>query len=149
ETFFESFHAKLPLATRMLLAVANFTGTWGWLIFVVLATVIIGSTLYFRTIKGRGTRDRILLGMPVVGDLLRHAIVERFCRIFGSMLVAGVSVPEALAVTGDATNNTVYQEKLATAREAMLRGEGLAGPLSASELFPTSVNQMFRVGEDT
>ena len=76
-------------------------------------------------------------------------IVERFCRILASMMNAGVPVPEALAVTGDATNNAVFRERIARAREAMLRGEGLATPLNSTDLFPSSIRQMFRVGEDT
>ena len=65
------------------------------------------------------------------------------------MMNAGVPVPEALAVTGDATNNAVFRERIAQAREAMLRGEGLATPLNSTDLFPSSIRQMFRVGEDT
>lgn len=149
ETFFNNFHAKLPLATRMLLAVAHFAGHWGWLVLTVIVIVVGGIGLYFRTERGRASRDRLVLQLPVAGDLVRHSIVERFCRILASMLNAGVPVPEALAVTGDATNNVIFREGIAEAREAMIRGEGLARPLNNTELFPSSIRQMFRVGEDT
>jgi type IV pilus assembly protein PilC len=65
------------------------------------------------------------------------------------MTVAGVALPEALAVTTGATNNMVFRNGLSMARAAMMRGEGLAGPLSATGLFPGAARQMFRVGEDT
>jgi type IV pilus assembly protein PilC len=65
------------------------------------------------------------------------------------MVSAGVPLPDALVVTSDATNNRVYRRGLAGAREAMVRGEGLAGPLAATGLFPPAARQMFRVGEDT
>jgi type IV pilus assembly protein PilC len=81
--------------------------------------------------------------------VLRHAILERFCRILASMLNAGVPLPDALAVTGDITNNAVYRKGVFEARAAMLRGEGLAAPLGATHLFPGAARQMFRVGEDT
>ncbi|HEY2812912.1 MAG TPA: type II secretion system F family protein [Acidimicrobiales bacterium] len=149
ETFFESFHATLPLPTRMLLSVAHFIGEWGWLIALTIAVVVVGSILYARTERGRAAKDAMLLRLPVAGDLIRHAIVERFCRILASMLNAGVPVPEALAVTGDATNNTVFRDGIADAREAMMRGEGLARPLNSTDLFPSSIKQMLRVGEDT
>ncbi len=149
ETFFESFHAKLPLPTRMLLSVSHFLGHWGWLIALILVATVVLFVAYFRTPMGRAKKDEVLLRLPVAGDLLRHAIVERFCRILASMMNAGVPVPEALAVTGDATNNTVFRERIAHAREAMLRGEGLAAPLNRTDLFPSSIRQMFRVGEDT
>jgi type IV pilus assembly protein PilC len=149
EDFFEGFNAKLPLATRMLLSVTRFLSSWGLLLVGGFAVVGIASFVYLQSTNGRPKRDSLVLKIPVLGELLRLSIVERFCRIFSSMLSAGVSVPEALAVTGDATNNAVYQTGIANAREAMMRGEGLAGPLSATDLFPTSARQMFRVGEDT
>jgi type IV pilus assembly protein PilC len=65
------------------------------------------------------------------------------------MARAGVPLPDAMQVTADATNNIVYQEALATAREAMLRGEGLAAPIAATGLFPAAARQMLRAGEDT
>src|SRR5436190_6632590 len=149
EDFFKGFNAKLPLATRMLLSFTRFMTSWGLLIVLGVGVFLVGAGMYFRSSGGKPKRDALLLKIPVLGDLISLAIVERFCRILSSMLTAGVPVPEALAVTGDATNNAVFQEKLTIAREAMIRGEGLAAPLNATELFPTSARQMFRVGEDT
>ena len=65
------------------------------------------------------------------------------------MTVAGVALPEAIAVVTAATNNTVFRKALTGARGAMMRGEGLAGPLSATGLFPGAARQMFAVGEST
>jgi type IV pilus assembly protein PilC len=149
ETFFKDFNAKLPLATRMLLSISRFAGRWGWLVGIVIAAVTFGTTVYFRSTKGRAKRDALILRLPAAGDLLRHAIVERFCRIFSSMLTAGVAVPEALAITADATNNAVFRDGIMQAREEMMRGGGLAQPLAASGLFPSAARQMFRVGEET
>jgi len=78
-----------------------------------------------------------------------HSILERFCRILSSMVTAGVPLPDALAVTTNATNNAVFRTRLGHASEAMMRGEGLAGPLSQTQLFPVAARQMFRVGEST
>jgi type IV pilus assembly protein PilC len=65
------------------------------------------------------------------------------------MVDAGVPIPDALQVTGDATANSVFRRGLFNAREAMLRGEGLAAPLAATQLFPTAARHMFVVGEST
>jgi type IV pilus assembly protein PilC len=65
------------------------------------------------------------------------------------MTVAGVALPEAIAVTTAATNNAVFRKGLTRARAAMLRGEGLAGPLADTGLFPGAAKQMFAVGEST
>jgi type IV pilus assembly protein PilC len=149
ESFFKSFDAKLPLATRILLSVANFFTDWGLLVVggvAVLALVAYGAS---RTTGGKALRDTVLLKVPVLGDLVQHAILERFCRILSAMVMSGVPLPDALVVTTASTNNAVFRKGLATAREGMLRGEGLAGPMSASGLFPAAARQMFRVGEAT
>ena len=72
----------------------------------------------------------------MLGDTLRYAIVERFCRIFASMVSAGVPLPEAMRVAAGSLNNRVYQDALAQAREAMLEGQGLSGPVGRTALFP-------------
>jgi type IV pilus assembly protein PilC len=149
QTFFKGLGAKLPLPTRILLSFSNFlTDHWFVIIAALLATIL-AVVVTLRSDPGKAARDRVILRLPIVGDLMQHVILERFCRILSSMLTAGVQLPEAMRVTSVATNNRVYQAGLSQAREAMLRGEGLARPLSESGLFPPSAKQMFRVGEAT
>jgi type IV pilus assembly protein PilC len=149
QTFFASLGAKLPLPTRILLGTADFVANAA--VFLALGALAIAALviLMLRTERGMMLRDRALLRVPVIGDLIQHAVLERFCRILSTMMAAGVPLPDALAVTTGATNNRVYRAGLVTAREAMIRGEGLAGPLVATGLFPPSAKQMFRVGEST
>ena len=149
KTFFSDLNAKLPLPTRILLAVSDFLTANGLFILVGVVVAGLAFALSLKTDRGKAVKDSLLLRSPVFGDLLQHVILERFCRIMSSMLTAGVQLPEAMRVTSDATNNFVYQRGLAQARDAMLRGEGLAGPLSETGLFPPSARQMFRVGENT
>ncbi len=149
QTFFASLNAKLPLPTRMLLAISHFVSAWGVVIGIVATVLIVGAGISLRTGRGRDLIDTLILKLPVLGDLVTHSILERFCRILSSMVRAGVPLPEALTVTSDGTNNAVYKKGLKTALEAMLRGEGLARPLADTGLFPAAARQMFRVGEDT
>lgn len=149
KTFFSSLHAKLPLPTRILLAFANWIGDWGVYAGAGLAVLGVVMLAWLRTPRGKTVRDRIILRLPMVGQLVHTAILERFCRLLASMTVAGVSLPEAIAVTTGATNNAVFRAGLTKARAAMMRGEGLAGPLSATGLFPGAARQMFAVGETT
>jgi len=149
KTFFASLNAKLPLPTRMLLSIANFF-TNDWYAVVGVIAILIGAALLVNvTNRGREIRDTALLRVPVVGDLVTTAILERFCRILCTMVDAGVPIPDALQVTGDATGNRVFRRGLFTAREAMLRGEGLAAPLASTNLFPAAAKHMFVVGEST
>lgn len=149
KNFFKSLHAKLPLPTRMLLSIANWIGNWGLIAGGLVVGLVIGALLLSRTPRGKEVRDEFILKIPVIGSLIHTAIVERFCRLLASMTVAGVALPEAIAVTTAATNNVVFRKGLTEARAAMMRGEGLAGPLAETNLFPGAARQMFAVGEST
>jgi type IV pilus assembly protein PilC len=149
QVFFKSLNAKLPLPTRMLLSVANiFVNEW-YVFALLLAALVTAIVLSMTTSRGRAIRDDIVLRLPILGDLVRTAILERFCRILCSMVGAGVPLPEALQVTSAATNNSVFRQGLTTARDSMMRGEGLAAPLASSGLFPSAARHMFSVGERT
>jgi type IV pilus assembly protein PilC len=147
--FFRSINAKLPFATRVLLGLGHFFTSWWFVFFGGVIALVVSGLILLRTSWGRAKVDALLLRLPLTGDLLRHAILERICRILGSMVQAGVPLPEAMVVTADATNNDVYRRGLLSVRTEMLKGQGLAGPVSRSGLFPGAARQMFRVGEDT
>lgn len=147
--FFTELNATLPLPTRILLSATDvITNFWP---VIVLGILAVGLTIGFgpRTARGRQIRDRLVLKLPVIGDLIQTAIVERFCRTLSSLVRAGVPLPQALAVTSDGTHNVVYQEKLSQVRTAMLQGEGLAGPIAQADFLPGAARQMIRVGEET
>ena len=76
-------------------------------------------------------------------------MLERVCRILSSLIRAGVPLPEAMAVTADSANNAVYRKGVLAIFEDMMEGQGLAGPLARTGLFPGAARQMFRVGEET
>lgn len=148
-TLFESLDAELPLSTRSLLAISGFVTGQALVLLGVIGALLLAGVAVLRTDRGRAWRDAALLRAPIVGEMVRHAVLERFCRILASMMRAGVPLPEAMSVTSEATANRVYKRGLAHAREAMLEGQGLAGPLAATGLFPSSAMQMIRVGETT
>ena len=149
KTFFSSLNAKLPLPTRMLLAISNFISHWWWAIFVVILAIVIGVVAMRRSDWGREKLDRLFLKLPVVGPLVQTAIVERVCRVLASLVTAGVDLPRAMAVTADSSSNVVYREGLNEIREQMMEGNGLSEPLMKTGLFPSAARQMFRVGEET
>ena len=147
--FFAGLHAKLPLPTRMLLSVTGFITNYWWAILTVILTTILTIVLVLRFEAGRFLRDRILLAVPVLGDTVQYALVERFSRILSSMVTAGVNLPEALRVATASLRNLVYTRGLTSVAAQLLEGEGLAKPLADSRLFPSTASQMIRVGEQT
>lgn len=149
QVFFASLHAKLPAPTRALLAISGFLTDYWYLFAGMLVFLVVVAIAVIRSPRGKLLRDRLFLRTPVLGELVRYATLERFCRILSSMTTAGVPLPEALKVTSDATSNEVFRQGLMAARERMMRGEGLAQPLAETGLFPAAARQMMRVGEST
>ena len=147
--FFNSLHAKLPLVTRMLLGSSSFVSRW-WYVEITAVVILVGGFIAMRRSDGgRAQLDKLVLKLPVVGDLTQVAILERTCRVLSSMLRAGVDLPRSMAVTAEAANNAVYRRALEKIREMMMEGQGLAEPIAESGLFPAAARQMFRVGEET
>jgi type IV pilus assembly protein PilC len=146
---FEELGADLPLPTRMMLFVSRFF-TDLWFVTVAFFVLQIAVLLFFvKTEKGKLLRDRLVLKVPIISGIVDYAILERFCRILGAMVRAGVPLPEGLKTTTDATSNSVYKERLEVARAHMLEGKGFSQPLIDTELFPGAAKQMFKVGEET
>jgi type IV pilus assembly protein PilC len=147
--FFKSLNAKLPLITIMMMDASAFILHWWYAEAGLAIILVVGFIVMRRDPRGRAKMDAIMLKLPVVGDLTQTAILERTCRILASMLKAGVDLPRSVAVTADSANNAVYHKALEEVREAMMEGQGLAGPIARTGLFPGAARQMFRVGEET
>ena len=149
EPLFTELNADLPLPTRMLLGVASLFSTYVYIPGLVIMTVIGAVIWMMKSTKGRAVKDRLVLRIPVIKGIVEFAILERFCRILGAMVRAGVPLPDGMQTTTEATSNAVYRERLTTAREEMMKGAGFSAPLAATELFPGAAKQMFKVGEET
>lgn len=147
--FFKEFNAKLPLPTQLLLNFSDFTQQWWFAIIGGGGALIFGTILFLKTDRGKRTKDRFFLRMPLIGDVVRYAVIERFCRIISAMMKAGVPLPEAMQAAIEGANNKVYEDGLIKVREQMLEGEGISGPIIQSQLFPPAATQMLKVGEET
>ena len=147
--FFDSLDSTLPLPTRMLLAVSDFMKNFWYTVPIAGVLLVILIYLLRKTETGRGIRDRVLLRTPLIKDVVLYAVVERFGRIVGAMVRAGVPVTDAMAAAIQCVHNKVFEKGLQTAQERMMEGEGIAGPLRDIGLFPRAAMQMVRVGEDT
>ena len=146
---FEELHADLPLPTRMLLFVADLF-TVLWYIPASFVALNVAAIMWLtKTPKGRILRDKLVLKIPVIRGIIEYSILERFCRILGAMIRAGVPLPEGLRTTTESTSNTVYKTKLEEAQAVMLEGGGFYQPLADTGLFPGAARQMFKVGEET
>ena len=149
EVFFSGLDAKLPIPTRLLLWITRFMTSWWWVIALLLLSAVAIIFFTYRSARGRLLIHRLLLRVPVIGEVIRYSAIERFTRLMASMVSAGVSLPEAMRVSTESLTNRVFQVELVKARTSMIEGGGLATPMLDTGLFPGVAAQMIRVGEDT
>lgn len=141
---------QLPLPTRIVVGISDFLAGWGGL--VILATVIgivVAIKFYRKTPGGRKTIDRIMLKVPIIGDILRKVAVARFSRTLSTLLSSGVPILQSLEITAKTSGNMVIEEAILKVRAGVERGESFVEPLKATAVFPHMVAQMIGIGEQT
>jgi type IV pilus assembly protein PilC len=113
--------------------------------------LVVSAGIFFglRTERGRNFKDRASLRAPVFGPIVLATILNRFSRTLAMVLKAGVPLGQTFDAVIAGTGNSVFRRGLATVKEQMTGGEGFAGPLSRTGLFPPMLTQMVRVGEET
>ncbi len=146
---FAGLGADLPLPTRIVISLSNGLVRYMPFIVVGMVALVFGFRAYYRTTGGRMVIDRVVLKLPVLGNLMRKIAVARFCRTLSTLLASGVSILEALDITARTAGNAVVEEGILTTRKSIERGETIAGPLKQTEVFPPMVVQMIGVGEAT
>jgi type IV pilus assembly protein PilC len=146
---FASLDAGLPLPTRIVIAASNFVGRY--IIFMVPAFVALGYAFrrYYQTPAGRMMVDRLMLKVPVLGDVLRKIAVARFSRTLSTLITSGVPILEGLAITARTAGNAVIEKAIMETRTSVEQGKTIVEPLRESGVFPTMVTQMVAVGEQT
>lgn len=148
--FFDSFDAELPLPTRMLMAIADFVqSTAGLVTGISIVVIAVGLTIFVRTTKGRRVFHAFLLKVPVLNTVIVYSSTERFARVLSVLLESGVSLADALPSAADCSNNVIFKEKLDAAGELVMQGGGFAEPMAQADIFPRTMVQMIRVGEQT
>jgi type IV pilus assembly protein PilC len=142
-------NAKLPVYTQVLLDMSKFMTSNIIPIAIALGALVFGVRHYIRTPKGKYNFHLLLLHIPVMKNIVMKMAVARFARTFASLMSAGVSVLDALEVTGGAIGNKVFEKELAEAAIQVRNGKQLSDPISKSHYWPPIVSQMLAVGEET
>jgi type IV pilus assembly protein PilC len=147
---FESFGAKLPPPTQLLVDISDFMASWRAL--VLLGVVVLIFTIlqiYRRTKAGAYQFDALMMKLPVFGHLVRISSVAKFARTLGTLIKSGVPIMEAMETVGKTSGNLVVERAIMQARESLKEGKTLTEPLKKSGVFPPMVIQMINVGEET
>jgi len=146
---FGEFEAELPTATRILIAITNFTTIHRSRILAAAVSAVTLASLYTRTPIGRRQRDLLLLKIPVVGSINTQSNISRLCHTMSILLRAGLPIAEIMDLIVQTTGNVIFREALERVRTEMLQGHGLSRRMSQDKVFPTLLGQMVRVGEET
>src|ERR1700752_310091 len=141
---------QLPLPTRIVVGIRNLLASWGGLtVLAGISGATIGVRYYYKTPNGRKVIDRLLLKVPILGDIFRKIAVARFSRTLSTLLSSGVPILQSLDITARTAGNVVIETAILNVRAAVEQGKSFVEPLRAAELFPHMVSQMVGIGEQT
>ena len=149
QNMFAGVGMALPLPTRVVIAASNFLRGYWW---AVIAAGVGGSFMfkrYYASSSGKLVIDRLMLRIPVLGDVLRKSAVSRFTRTLGTLISSGVSILDGLEITAKTAGNRVIQDAIMQSRASIAGGDTIAAPLQKSQVFPPMVISMIAVGEQT
>jgi MSHA biogenesis protein MshG len=146
---YAKFDAELPLATRIVVGLSEFTRDYWLVFFLGLVGAFFGIRSWLRTEQGRFRWDRYKLRIPLIGPVLTMASLGRFTRLFGMSQQAGVPLITSLSVVARALDNHYLEERVLTMRDGIERGESISATAGNSGIFDPLVLQMIAVGEES
>lgn len=141
--------AKLPVYTQAMLDISGFIQKYAIPILVVTIIFAVIIKRYIKTPKGRYQFDSIMLRVPIIKTVIIKVAIARFARTFASLMSSGVSVLDALEVTGGAIGNRVIEQELKDAAKEVKNGKPLSESLANTKHFPPIVSQMLSTGEES
>nr|ADD93371.1 general secretion pathway protein F [uncultured marine bacterium MedDCM-OCT-S01-C143] len=146
-TVFESQKVALPLVTRVLISLSEFSQDYGGWILLFAPVLIYGFRRYIASKRGKPVWDRFVLGVPYFGPLVRMVAIARFSKTLGTLISSGVPLLKAFDIVQAVVQNHALMAVIGAARDAVKEGESIAQPLKRSGQFPPLVTHMIAVGE--
>ena len=149
EAVFANFGADLPAFTQMIVAASNFMVSYWWAMLLISVGTIFGFIFaYKRSPSMQHTMDKLVLKIPVIGQIMHNAAIARFSRTLATTFKAGVPLVEALESVAGATGNTVYEKATLRIRDDVSVGYQMNMAMKQVNLFPHMVVQMTAIGEE-
>ncbi len=147
---FEGLGVELPALTQFMLDLSKIMRSWK--IFIPIGIVmglVYALKQYYATYAGQRQIDKILLTMPIVGDLTQKNSVARFCRIFGTLTRSGVPILSTLDIVRDVAGNSIIADAVEGCKQEIQQGGMLSIALARPNVFPALAIQMISIGEET
>ena len=139
----------LPGPTQFVIDLSEFMQHYIIYIAAALGGIAYAVKRYYKTANGRLVIDRLLLKVPVIGELIRKTSVAKFTRTLGTLITSGVPIMDGLMITAKTSGNKIVENSILAARQSISGGKTLADPLAKSDVFPKMVVHMISVGEST
>jgi len=150
ESVFQGFGAELPAFTMMVVNLSRWLQGWWYLVLIAMfGGALAFKFFYKRSEKFRDGLDRLLLKMPIVGDILYKAVVARYARTLSTTFAAGVPLVDALDSVAGATGNVVFRNAVAKIRNDVSSGVQLNFSMRTTGVFPSMAIQMTAIGEES
>ncbi len=144
-----SMGQALPMPTQICINISNWFVAYWWALIAAGVGIFMSISAYYKTPHGHMNIDRLLLRLPVIGDVLRKVAVARFCQNMSLLLSSGVPILDGLLITAKTAGNKVVEKAIMDSRVSISQGKTVAEPLRDSKIFPPLVCQMVAVGEST
>ncbi|KLD78900.1 type II secretion system F family protein [Xanthomonas hyacinthi] len=149
EDVFKGFGAELPAFTQMIVAASRFMVSYWWILLILLIGTIGGFIFaYKRSPSMQHGMDRLVLKVPIIGQIMHNSAIARFSRTLGVTFRAGVPLVEALDIVAGATGNSVYEKAVLRMRDDVSVGYPVNMAMKQANLFPHMVIQMTAIGEE-
>lgn len=146
---FEDMDAELPKLTLGVMAVCEWFKSWWWVPLLVLAALIVGGVLFYRTDKGKHFFGWLARKTPVVGNLTVKTACATFCRTMEVLIGSGLTLTDSMDLAASNMDNIYYLEAIRDARALVAEGTPLRESLLRTGLFPPMVSNLVGVGEET
>ena len=147
---FASFGAELPAPTLIVMAISDFFVAYWWAIFGAVGGALYAlANAYKKSEAMRNGMDRLLLKMPVFGEIIQKASIARWARTLSTMFAAGVPLVEALGSVAGAAGNAVYMQATKRIQQEISTGTSLTVSMQGVDVFPNMVLQMVAIGEES
>jgi type IV pilus assembly protein PilC len=147
---FASFGAELPAPTLIIMAMSDFIVKY--ILFILAAPIIaffVIRTQLKRSEKMRQAKDKLVLNLPIFGNILRKAAIARWSRTLGTMFSSGIPIVESLESVAGASGNINYEKATYNIQSDVTKGTSLTVAMRSTQLFPNMVTQMVASGEES
>jgi len=148
-SIFSNAGLKLPLPTKICMALYQFMANYWFLIIGGVFFLIMGLVFFFRTKQGRFIMDSSLLKVPIIGPLMLKAAISRFASIFAILHSSGVDILDSMDILSGTIGNAAISRELESIKNRLEEGRGIAGPLKLAKYFTPMLINMVAIGEET